>query len=118
MKADPEALRRLLVEVRSCRLCEEQLPLGPRPVLRADERASVLIVGQAPGTRVHATGLPWNDPSGDRLRAWESYLPEFLPLPHPSPRNTRWLHVNPWFEREVVPELRFRAAEAQRIRLQ
>jgi uracil-DNA glycosylase len=52
------------------------------------------------------------------VHAWESYLPEFLPLPHPSPRNTRWLQVNPWFEREVVPELRFRAAEAQRIRLQ
>lgn len=194
MKADEERLRRLLEEVRACRVCEAHLPLGPRPVLRADVRARVLIVGQAPGTRVHATGLPWNDPSGDRLRswlavdretfydearfaiipaglcypgrgrsgdlpprpecaplwhprlrallpavrltllvgqyaqayylghrrkatltgtvhAWREYGPDFLPLPHPSPRNTRWLRVNPWFERDVVPELRRRVAE-------
>jgi uracil-DNA glycosylase len=160
-------------------------------VLRADIHAKVLIVGQAPGTRVHATGIPWNDPSGDRLRdwlavdretfyderrfaiiptglcypgrgrtgdlpprpecaplwhprlrallprveltlligqyaqayylgprrratltetvhAWREYLPGFLPLPHPSPRNTRWLRVNPWFASEVLPELRRR----------
>jgi uracil-DNA glycosylase len=189
---DPdETLAALLHEVRACRLCEPHLPLGPRPVLRADVRARVLIVGQAPGTRVHATGIPWNDPSGDRLRAWlavdrttfyderrfaiiptglcypgrgrsgdlpprpecaplwhprllralpnvaltllvgqyaqahylgarrgptltatvrawREYLPEFLPLPHPSPRNTRWLQVNPWFDREVIPALRDR----------
>ena len=187
----PDALAALLCEVRACRLCEEHLPLGPRPVLRADVRARVLIVGQAPGTRVHATGIPWNDPSGDRLRdwlevdreafyderrfaiipaglcypgrgrsgdlpprpecaprwhpalrallprieltllvgqyaqafylgprrqatltatvhAWREYLPEFLPLPHPSPRNTRWLQVNPWFALEVLPGLRER----------
>jgi len=187
----PNALAALLREVRACRLCAEHLPLGPRPVLRADERARVLIVGQAPGTRVHATGIPWNDPSGDRLRdwlevdreafyderrfaiipaglcypgrgrsgdlpprpecaprwhpalrallprieltllvgqyaqafylgprrqatltatvhAWREYLPEFLPLPHPSPRNTRWLQVNPWFALEVLPGLRER----------
>ena len=187
----PDALAALLREVRACRLCAEHLPLGPRPVLRADERARVLIVGQAPGTRVHATGIPWNDPSGDRLRdwlevdreafyderrfaiipvglcypgrgrsgdlpprpecaprwhpplrallprieltllvgqyaqayylgprrkatltatvhAWQEYLPAFLPLPHPSPRNTRWLQVNPWFAREVLPGLRER----------
>ena len=187
----PDALAALLREVRACRLCAEHLPLGPRPVLRADERARVLIVGQAPGTRVHATGIPWNDPSGDRLRdwlevdreafyderrfaiipaglcypgrgrsgdlpprpecaprwhpalrallprieltllvgqyaqafylgprrqatltatvhAWREYLPEFLPLPHPSPRNTRWLQVNPWFALEVLPGLRER----------
>lgn len=186
------ALEALLREVRACRLCQEHLPLGPRPVLRADVRARVLIVGQAPGTRVHATGIPWNDPSGDRLRdwlqvdreafydecrfaiipaglcypgrgrsgdlpprlecaprwqpplrallprieltllvgqyaqawylgtrrkatltatvhAWREYLPDFLPLPHPSPRNTRWLRVNPWFTREVLPGLRERA---------
>jgi len=186
-----ETLETLLVKVRACRVCEAQLPLGPRPILRADARAGVLIVGQAPGTRVHATGIPWNDPSGDRLRAWlgvdrqvfyddrrfaiiptgfcypgrgrsgdlpprpecaplwhprlrallpnigltllvgqyaqayylggrrkgtltatvhawRSYLPAFLPLPHPSPRNTRWLSLNRWFEQEVVPELRER----------
>lgn len=187
-------LDRLLTEVRACRVCEAQLPLGPRPVLRADSRARLLIVGQAPGTRVHATGVPWNDPSGDRLRewlgvdrdtfydesriaiiptglcypgrgrsgdlpprpecaplwhprlrpllpevrltllvgqyaqayylgprrkpsltqtvhAWRDYLPEFVPTPHPSPRNTRWLRVNPWFERETLPELRARVRD-------
>nr|WP_246152040.1 uracil-DNA glycosylase family protein [Roseospira navarrensis] len=51
-------------------MCAAHLPLGPRPVLRARATARLLIVGQAPGTRVHATGIPWNDPSGDRLRAW------------------------------------------------
>lgn len=60
----------LLQEVRACRRCADVLPLGPRPVLRGHATARVLIAGQAPGTRVHATGLPWNDPSGDRLRAW------------------------------------------------
>ena len=187
-------LEALLREVRACRLCEPHLPLGARPVLRADERARVLIVGQAPGTKVHATGIPWNDPSGDRLRdwlavdrdafyderlfaiiptglcypgrgrsgdlpprpecapqwhpplrallprieltlligqyaqayylrerrrqtltatvhAWREYQPEFLPLPHPSPRNTRWLQVNAWFASEVLPRLRARVHE-------
>lgn len=179
----------LLREVRACRVCEAHLPLGPKPVLRAHRNARILIVGQAPGTRVHASGVPWNDPSGDRLRGWlgvdretfydesriaiipmgfcypgrgrsgdlpprpecaplwhgrlleripglelkllvgqyaqayylgkrrkrslaatvqasREYLPEFLPLPHPSPRNILWLRRNPWFEAEVVPMLR------------
>jgi uracil-DNA glycosylase len=182
-------LQALLEDVRACRVCEPHLPLGARPVLSANTDARVLIIGQAPGTRVHATGIPWNDPSGDRLRdwlavdrdtfydprrfaiiptgfcypgrgrsgdlpprpecaplwhprilallpevrltllvgqyaqayylgdrgkptltatvqAWRDYLPGQLPLPHPSPRNTRWLLVNPWFERDVLPELR------------
>ena len=182
----------LLAEARACRVCEAHLPLGPRPVLRASTSARLLIVGQAPGIRVHATGLPFDDPSGDRLRqwldvdrdtfydesriaiipsgfcypgkgrhgdlpprpecaplwhprlralmpgleltllvgayaqayyladrrkatlaetvrAWRAYLPEFLPTPHPSPRNKLWLKRNPWFEAEVVPELRERA---------
>ena len=64
------SLVELLREVRSCRACESELPLGANPVLRAKENAKLLIIGQAPGTRVHATGIPWNDPSGDRLRAW------------------------------------------------
>lgn len=68
--ATQEALARLLAEVRACRLCEPYLPLGPRPILRAAMTARLLIVGQAPGTRVHETGIPWNDPSGDRLREW------------------------------------------------
>lgn len=187
--ADLEAL---LAQARACRLCEAHLPLGPRPVLRASTSARLLIVGQAPGTRVHATGLPFDDPSGDKLRewldvdrdtfydesriaimpsgfcypgkgrhgdlpprpecaplwhprlralmpeieltvlvgayaqayyledrrkgtlaetvrAWRAYLPFFLPTPHPSPRNKLWLKRNPWFEAEVVPELRERA---------
>ena len=187
---DSEALPDLLKRVRTCRICEAVLPLGPRPVLRADARCRILIVGQAPGTRVHQTGVPWNDPSGDQLRQWTGldrdtfydgrkiaiipmgfcypgkgksgdlpprkecaetwhrsllaklprleltllvgqyaqayylsdfgptladtvrrwrrYGPGFLPMPHPSPRNRRWLKNNPWFEEQVVPELRTR----------
>ena len=60
----------LLTEIRACRACENDLPLGPRPVLQAGSDARVLIVGQAPGARVHATGVPWNDKSGERLRSW------------------------------------------------
>ena len=163
-------------------------------MLRASAGARVLIVGQAPGTRVHETGIPWNDPSGDRLRqwmaldresfydesrfaivpmgfcypgrgpsgdlpprpecaaawreplhaalpgieltlligqyaqawylgkrrrrtltetvrAWRDYAPEYLPLPHPSPRNIGWLKRNDWFADEVVPALRRRLDE-------
>ncbi len=65
-----EELISLLEEIRGCRLCAQALPLGPRPVLRAGAGARLLVVGQAPGTRVHETGIPWNDPSGDRLREW------------------------------------------------
>ena len=64
------ALDALLDSIRACRLCEAQLPLGPRPVLRASPTARLLIVGQAPGTRVHASGIPWDDASGRRLRDW------------------------------------------------
>jgi uracil-DNA glycosylase len=64
------SLETLLGEVRACRVCEAHLPLGPRPIVRGTREARVLIVGQAPGARVHASGIPWNDPSGDRLRAW------------------------------------------------
>ena len=60
----------LLTSVRSCRACEPYLPLGPRPVLQAHAAARILIVGQAPGLRVHTTGIPWDDPSGERLRGW------------------------------------------------
>ncbi|MEL7196152.1 MAG: uracil-DNA glycosylase family protein, partial [Bacteroidota bacterium] len=60
----------LLKEIRACRYCEAHLPLGPRPVLAAQASARIIIAGQAPGTRVHATGVPWNDPSGERLRSW------------------------------------------------
>lgn len=189
----PEAtLATALAEARACRLCAADLPLGPRPVLQASGTARLMLVGQAPGTRVHASGIPFNDPSGDRLRtwlgidratfydpsrlailpmglcypgqdargadkppkricaptwhprvrpllpkleltlliglyaqahylgparkanltetvrSWRDYGPDFLPLPHPSWRNTAWLKRNPWFEAEVLPELRRR----------
>ena len=63
-------LEKLLADARACRLCESHLPHGPRPVLAATTEAKILIVGQAPGRRVHASGVPWDDPSGDRLRDW------------------------------------------------
>jgi uracil-DNA glycosylase len=186
------ALERLLREIRACRVCAGHLPLGPRPVLRVNPSARLLIIGQAPGTKVHETGIPWNDRSGDRLRdwlrldretfydetriavmpmgfcypgvdanggdrpprkecaplwharvlallprielvllvggyaqkhylgarcgasmsatvqTWREHAPRFIPLPHPSWRNTGWLKRNPWFEAELLPELRER----------
>jgi uracil-DNA glycosylase len=64
------ALDALLGQIRACRLCEAHLPLGPRPILRARASARLLIVGQAPGTKAHESGIPWNDASGIRLRHW------------------------------------------------
>ncbi len=185
-------LASLLREIRACRVCAAHLPLGPRPVLRAKASARLLIIGQAPGTKVHESGVPWDDRSGDRLRewlgfdrdafydesrvaivpmgfcypgvdknggdlpprqecaplwhagvmqrlpnieltllvgsyaqayylgdrggatmtesvrAWRRHAPRFVPLPHPSWRNTTWLRRNPWFESELLPELRER----------
>lgn len=63
------ALDALVAEVRACRVCQGLIP-APNPVLRVSVSARLLIVGQAPGTRVHASGIPWNDPSGDNLLAW------------------------------------------------
>lgn len=185
-------LEALLAEVRGCALCAPHLPLGPRPVLQAAPGARILVAGQAPGRRVHESGVPFDDPSGHRLRewmgvdrdtfydpvqvailpmgfcypgtgasgdlpprpecapAWRRRLlellpsveltlvlgryaqdwhlgapgrgvtdavahwregwPSLLPLPHPSPRNNRWLKANPWFEEEVLPALRARVA--------
>src|SRR3954469_8115420 len=60
----------LLAEIRACRLCEPHLPHGPRPVLHVSATAKLCIVSQAPGVRVHETGLSFNDASGDRLRDW------------------------------------------------
>ncbi|MGE4219718.1 MAG: uracil-DNA glycosylase family protein [Alphaproteobacteria bacterium] len=186
-----DRLETVLAEARACRLCRD-LPLGPRPVLRASTTARLAIVGQAPGTKVHASGVPFDDRSGDRLRdwlgidrdsfydarrlaivpmglcypgvdprggdrpprpecaplwhprlwplmpqveltllvgsyaqrfhlgggakrtmtetvaAWRDYGPRWLPMPHPSWRNTAWLKRHPWFEAELVPELRRR----------
>jgi len=64
------SLSQLSREARACTQCAKHLPLGPRPVFRAKASARLLIVGQAPGRRVHETGVPWNDPSGDVLREW------------------------------------------------
>lgn len=65
-----ESLTHLLNEIRACRICEAQLPLGPRPVVQVAATSRLLIVSQAPGRKVHETGIPFNDPSGDRLRDW------------------------------------------------
>lgn len=183
-------LSNILQQIRACKVCADHLPLGPRPVIRASPSARLAIIGQAPGTRVHESGVPWDDRSGDRLRdwlsldepdfydetsiaivpmgfcypgrdtnggdspprpecaplwhapvlehmpqiqltllvgsyaqkrylgrqrkktmtetvaAWRAYLPHYLPLPHPSWRNTGWLKRNTWFETELVPDLR------------
>jgi uracil-DNA glycosylase len=179
--------------VRGCRACAEYLPLGPRPILSAAAGARILVVGQAPGARVHASGIAWDDASGVKLRdwmgitpetfydpgqvaivpmgfcypgrgkggdlpprrecselwmapllaklprielvllvgqyaqrqflgarrkasltettrAWREYAPRYLPLPHPSPRNTPWFQRHAWFEAEVLPEVRARVA--------
>lgn len=65
-----ESLSALLAQIRACTHCATHLPLGTRPVLRASSTARILLVGQAPGTKVHASGIPWDDKSGDRLRQW------------------------------------------------
>lgn len=192
--SDSPELSDLLGAIRDCRACENFLPQGPRPVVQAAEHARVLIISQAPGSKVHASGLPFDDDSGDRLRAWmgvdkplfydparialmpcgfcypgkgkggdlpprrecaplwhrpllaalpdirltllvgqyaqKLYLPRgfarnlteavrhwreapggLVPLPHPAWRSRLWMGRNPWFEAEVLPDLR------ERIRL-
>jgi len=167
-------------------VCSQHLPLGPRPVVTAHPMARIAIIGQAPGTKVHASGIPWDDASGKQLRNWlditdkmfydetkiaivpmgfcypgkgksgdlpprpecaplwhkslfdempnikltiligqyaqkyylgkeskrtltetvnayQDYLPKYLVLPHPSPRNRFWLTKNPWFTYDVIP---------------
>ena len=66
----PEELDALLADIRRCEACASKLPLGPRPVLRVRRGARILVAGQAPGIRVHESGIPFNDPSGERLRKW------------------------------------------------
>ena len=70
LSAEQRSLDRLLAEVRACAVCARFLPLGPRPVVRGALSARLLVISQAPGTRVHKTGLSFNDRSGDRLRDW------------------------------------------------
>jgi uracil-DNA glycosylase len=65
-----EALPQLLREVQACTACAASLPLGPRPIIQAGANAALLIIGQAPSSSVHASGVPWDDASGERLRAW------------------------------------------------
>jgi uracil-DNA glycosylase len=66
----PETVETLSAEAAACTICAAHLPLGPRPIFRVSATATLLIIGQAPGTKVHETGIPWNDASGDRLRLW------------------------------------------------
>tara|TARA_R110000868_G_scaffold322583_3_gene583565 strand:+ start:28106 stop:28687 length:582 start_codon:yes stop_codon:yes gene_type:complete len=188
-------LGQLLSEIRACRVCANSMPHEPRPVIQAGASARIMIVGQAPGTRVHASGRPFTDPSGDRLRDWMGvdearfydaskiaivpmgfcfpgldasgsdlpprrecaplwqrrvaaalgdvklillvglhaqrfhlgsqvrktmtetvrdaahFGPVYIPLPHPSWRNSAWLRKNPWFEAKILPMLRCRIKE-------
>ncbi|GAA4276029.1 uracil-DNA glycosylase family protein [Aquimarina mytili] len=185
---------KLLSDIRACEVCKVHLPLGPRPVVSAHPEAKIIIIGQAPGTKVHNSGIPWDDASGRQLRKWlditgdlfydetkiaivpmgfcypgkgksgdlpprpecaplwhnslfdqmpsleliiligqyaqkyylkqlakksltetvktyHEYLPKYIPLPHPSPRNRFWLTKNPWFEVDVVPILQQKVRE-------
>ncbi len=61
---------KLLSDIRACEICKANLPLGPRPVVSANREAKIVIIGQAPGTKVHASGIPWDDASGKQLRKW------------------------------------------------
>jgi uracil-DNA glycosylase family 4 len=70
MRVKTVGFKGLLAEVRACTICEAHLPNPPKPVLRGSPSATLMIVGQAPGRRVHESGIPWNDPSGDLLRKW------------------------------------------------
>lgn len=69
-------LKALLSDISACQTCQAQLPLGANPVVRASATARLIIIGQAPGTRVHETSIPWNDASGERLRDWLGLPPE------------------------------------------
>lgn len=63
-------MQHLLQEIKKCKICEPHLDLGANPVVHVSKNSKIMIIGQAPGTRVHRTGIPWNDPSGKRLRSW------------------------------------------------
>ncbi len=191
---EEKSLEGLLADIRGCTLCAPALSHGVRPVLQASNAARIAVVGQAPGRRVHESGVPFDDPSGDRLRDWmgidretfydasrlaiipmgfcypgtgksgdlpprpecaktwrepllshlpgieltivigqyaidwhlgnrksktltetvrnwQSYAPDKIVLPHPSPRNNIWLKKNPWFDDELLPPLKKRVQE-------
>lgn len=79
-------MQNLLEEIRKCRICEAHLVHGPRPVMAADPKSKIVIIGQAPGARVHESGIPWDDKSGENLRDWlgvgkdQFYDPELFAL--------------------------------------
>ena len=68
--AEMSSFDSLISDIKNCRVCEKFLPLGPRPVVSVSKKSKILIIGQAPGTKVHASGIPWDDQSGKNLRAW------------------------------------------------
>jgi len=70
MAASDGEVEDLLAQIRACRVCAAHLPAGPRPIVQLGAGARIVIIGQAPGSRVHVSGIPWDDPSGDRLRDW------------------------------------------------
>lgn len=195
-KSCPGILRHmdlLIQQIKSCRTCENFLEFGVNPVIAASKSSKILIIGQAPGRKVHLSGIPWDDKSGDNLRNWlgvdketfydkekialipmgfcypgkgksgdlaprpecaplwhrrllfqmqevkltlliglyaqkhylgdkakdtltetvrnyKHYLPQYLPLPHPSPRNNIWQRKNAWFGEDVLPELKARVS--------
>ena len=63
-------MQNLVSEIQNCSVCKEHLPLGPRPVISVSSKSRIAIIGQAPGTKVHASGIPWDDQSGKNLREW------------------------------------------------
>ncbi len=71
-----------MTEVRGCTICKEHLPLGPRPILQLHPNAKILVAGQAPGRKVHESGIPFKDASGDRLREWMGLSSEVFYDPH------------------------------------
>jgi uracil-DNA glycosylase family 4 len=71
-------LKELFGEIRSCTYCAKNLPLGPRPIIRGLASAKIVIIGQAPGTKVHASGIPWDDASGKRLHEWMGITSEIF----------------------------------------
>jgi uracil-DNA glycosylase len=68
----------LLAEIRACTLCAAHLPAGPRPIVQFSATSSIVIIGQAPGTRVHESGIAWDDASGERLRGWTGLTPDIF----------------------------------------
>lgn len=63
-------MKNVLLEINKCTVCKAYLPLGPRPIVSGHPKAQIVIIGQAPGKKVHETGIPWDDPSGKQLRNW------------------------------------------------